>query len=109
MENNFYQLTPEYWSELEKCDPGVHQVFKDWLVDYKMRIGWNEIFANGMDFYDLPSDMQHGILSRFYFEAGELHDDLARTLAKWPGHTKFMFESLRHRLTELDFYKNATK
>lgn len=109
MENNFYLLTPEYWAELEKREPGVLAEFRAWLVDYKMRIGWNKIFADGVGFYDLPADLQHGILSRFYFEAGELHNELAKAHAQWIPHTRFMFESCARRLKELDNIKHGTK
>lgn len=105
MENNFHLLTPEYWAELEKDEPVVFSTFEHWLSDYRMRVDWDAFVVGNKDFYDLPADLQHGIIARFYFEAGELHQEFKQTQADWVMRTKGMFSALRNRLEELNAFK----
>lgn len=66
-------LTREYFKELAAKYPEAVEHFLYWLEQYKMSVGWDSLFGQDaydgpIDFYDLPYDMQNGIMARFDIE-----------------------------------------
>lgn len=69
-------LTREYFLELREKYPEAVNHFVDWLKRYKEEVNWELLFGNRateverfkIDFYDLPYDMQNGIMARFDIE-----------------------------------------
>lgn len=80
-------LTREYFLELGKKYPEAVEHFLSWLEQYKVTIGWDNLFNQEgidpvIDFYGMPYDMQNGIIARFdlekfYGKAGYLKCKLA--------------------------------
>lgn len=61
-------LTSEYFEELSKKYPEAVKHFFDWIIAYKESINWDELFGGHLSFFDLPYDMQNGIIARFDLE-----------------------------------------
>lgn len=62
-------LTKEnFWLELNENFPDAMKMFRKWIDEYKAKVGWGDLFPNGVKFHDLPFEMQNGILARFDIE-----------------------------------------
>lgn len=59
-ENFWYQMTAKY--------PQAMDLFSKWVDEYKAKVGWVDLFPNGVKFHDLPFEMQNGIIARFDIE-----------------------------------------
>lgn len=85
-------LNKEFFDELFKKYPMAVEHFRHWLAEYKEEINWNHLFFvhtnnRQIDFYDLPIEMQNGIIARFDLEkfhgkerAEKIHNDLPRQM-----------------------------
>lgn len=62
-----------FWDEIEKVCPMAVDVFKKWIDQYAKKVNWGILFSDGVKFYDIPYEMQMGIMNRFFIEtyAGE--------------------------------------
>lgn len=65
--------TESFWQEMEQRFPMAVDVFKKWINKYTDTDLWMNLFRDGICFYDLPYDMQMGMMNRFFIEtyAGE--------------------------------------
>lgn len=60
-----------FWGEISNVYPHSFKKFDEWLTRYKDDVLWHELFSlkkspsRDIDFYDLPIEMQCGILSAF--------------------------------------------
>lgn len=88
MANN---LTQEFWSKLAEKYAGEISVFRNWIDEYKKRIGWEKLFhpqfnfvivkASGLSapefiapkFHDLPDAMQAGLFMQYVLETKGAH------------------------------------
>lgn len=98
MQSDFHLLDADYCGRLAEAHPEVYKLFMDWLNKYKLQMRWPNFIKANVDFFDLPSDMQHGILSRFFFEAGDIGDRFMEAQKNWVKHTEFMFDQLDARI-----------
>lgn len=62
-----------FWDQMEKKYPMAVDVFKKWIDGYKKKVNWGILFSDGIEFHDIPYEMQMGIMNRFFIEtfAGE--------------------------------------
>jgi hypothetical protein len=62
-----------FWDEMQKKYPMAVDVFKKWIAKYTDDPEWRSLFKSGILFYDLPYEMQMGVMNRFFIEtyAGE--------------------------------------
>ena len=58
-------LDKNFFDEIKSSCPKAFDLFLKWIDEYKARVGWSDIFPNGVKFHDLPIEMQTGILERF--------------------------------------------
>lgn len=65
--------TESFWQEMEQRFPMAVDVFKKWVNKYTDTELWRNLFRDRIYFYDLPYDMQMGMMNRFFVEtyAGE--------------------------------------
>jgi hypothetical protein len=59
------RLDKEFFEDMEGKCPFAIDVFKKWIDEYMDRIHRP---MNDMSFYDLPIEMQQGIMNRFFIE-----------------------------------------
>lgn len=57
-----------FWKEMEERFPMAVDVFKNWISKYSNTDLWTSLFKDGVSFYDLPYDMQMGMMNRFFIE-----------------------------------------
>lgn len=60
-----------YWNDIQLKFPDAMKVFSKWIDEYKAKVGWTDLFPNGVKFHDLPFEMQNGILARFDIECSK--------------------------------------
>jgi len=51
----------------EQC-PDAMTHFCQWIDEYKKEVNWDQLFAPGIKFHDIPFEMQNGIIARFELE-----------------------------------------
>jgi hypothetical protein len=66
-------LSKEFFDRIERLYPEAVAHFKKWLKQYKQHVRWDVLFnqngdANVVTFYDIPYDMQNGIMARYDIE-----------------------------------------
>lgn len=57
-----------FWKEMEQRFPMAVDVFKNWITKYSNTDLWGSLFREDVSFYDLPYDMQMGMMNRFFIE-----------------------------------------
>lgn len=57
-----------FWNSLNEKYPLAVKYFCDWIDRYKVEVGWQKLFVDGIKFHDIPFEMQNGILARFDLE-----------------------------------------
>lgn len=75
-----------YWNDIQSRFPDAMKVFSKWIDEYKAKVGWTDLFPNGVKFHDLPFEMQNGILARFDIECSK---------GVFTGHGSVYYESNR--------------
>jgi hypothetical protein len=60
--------TESFWKEMEERFPMAVDVFKNWISKYSNTKLWRTLFKDDVSFYDLPYDMQMGMMNRFFIE-----------------------------------------
>lgn len=66
-------LTRDYFTRLQTRFPEAVEHFFSWFERYMVEVGWDELFGQNehdrvIGFYEIPYEMQNGILARFDFE-----------------------------------------
>jgi hypothetical protein len=59
-----------FWSATKKAAPTIYDSLLKWVDQYKIELKWDQLFAPGIKFHDLPIEMQVGVISKFLHEAG---------------------------------------
>jgi hypothetical protein len=64
-------LTKEnFWDECFEKYPDATKEFCEWIDGYKASVNWEELFAPGIKFHDIPGEMQCGIWVEFIISTG---------------------------------------
>lgn len=64
-------LTREnFWNNIAEKYPDAMENFSEFLQVYKLSINWDSLFGDGLDFYQLPYEMQTGIIDKFIVMLG---------------------------------------
>lgn len=61
-------LSRSFFIDLARKYPEAIAHFQKWLEGYKKQTNWYQFIANRFDFYDIPYDMQNGIIARYDIE-----------------------------------------
>lgn len=61
-------LDKEFFNEIEAKCPFAIDVFKKWVIEYAKSEIWGKLFRDGIEFYDIPYEMQMGIMNKFFIE-----------------------------------------
>ncbi len=99
-----------FWNKIEQEYPDALAHFNQWFKQYQAEINWNNLFRTyrdprilGIQFHDLPFEMQNGILARYelemYNEPGgkEKYPEIAKT---YHGQVHKIFYDLQRRITQ---------
>jgi hypothetical protein len=68
-----------FWTMMQNHYPDAMNVFCKWIDQYKIEVGWDELFNQAgltdvdkpIKFHNIPFEMQNGILARFDIECND--------------------------------------
>jgi hypothetical protein len=67
--SHIQNLTLEnFWNDLKKECPLAVDHFRKWIDEYKLEVGWADLFGAQVKFHHLPFEMQNGIIARYELE-----------------------------------------
>jgi hypothetical protein len=81
-----------------KC-PFAIDVFKQWIIGYQKRELWLNTFMDGVQFEDIPIEVQMGIMNRFFIETYAGMDEYVKNCE--PRYKKDMAESIEQLQSRL--------
>lgn len=90
-----------FWNEMMERCPKAVDVFKKWIIGYMNRVeGHKNLFMEDTGFYDLPYEMQMGIMNRFFIEtyAGE-HEYIKNCQSHYKEEMVLSLQQLNYRLS----------
>jgi len=82
----------------EKC-PYAIDVFKKWIIGYQKKEVWRNLFRDGVQFEDIPIEMQMGVMNRFLIETYAGQQEYAENCE--PRYKKDMAESIEQLQSRL--------
>ena len=70
MAYNFENLNKQnFFDEMHLLYPKAVDKFTEWIDGYKSANNWDSIFQEGIEFHNIPYELQMGIMNRFFIEA----------------------------------------
>jgi hypothetical protein len=92
------RLDKAFFEDMEDKCPFAIDVFKKWIIGYRKKECWRNLFRDGVQFEDIPIEMQQGVMNRFFIEtyAGE-----QEYLNLGPKYKKDMAESIEQLQSRL--------
>jgi len=95
-----------FWVMMQNHFPDAMNVFRKWIDEYKAKVGWDDLFPNGVKFHDLPFEMQNGILARFDIECfhgirtGKGSEIYEASRPEWVNGFAKLFQDLQFQLNK---------
>ena len=93
------RLDKAFFDDMEDKCPFAIDVFKQWITGYRKKECWRNLFRDGVQFEDIPIEMQMGIMNRFFIETYAGKDEYAENCE--PIYKKDMAESIEQLQSRL--------